>query len=128
CNARIEFGEDAVALASLDQAVRFLRLAYKVDQCSRVAVDKICSSYAGRQQDLCVSSQRLRASLFDFDHLIKLSVILERHGLQAIRERDALAFRAALLIMHHRPVYLKTADFSDSIYRDRREEVLPLVD
>lgn len=128
CDARIELGDHALALARLDQAVQFLRLAYKRDQCARKGVDKVCNSYAGRQRELCLSSQRLRASLVDFDNLIKLSVILEMHGLEAVRTHDALAFRAAMLIMHHRPMYLKASDFSDSIYRDRRREILPIVD
>jgi hypothetical protein len=126
CNELPNVGDAAYVTADIAEAGRLLRTAYQEDQCTRKELDKACAP--AKEVTPACRAARHRLSLTDISNLLRLSLILERHDPAAILKHDPAAFRAVVLIVHHRIGGLSTAFDKGSLYRDRRPELLPLVE
>jgi hypothetical protein len=125
CDALPGTADADYAHADLVEASRLLKLAFRADQCTRQAMTTACKAPI-QSKDAC-SAARLRMSLTDIGNTLRLAILFERHEPKAILEHDPEAFRAAVFIMHRRPI-LSDFGADGTLYRDRRQELLPLID
>lgn len=115
-------------LQDINQAATEIMERFRSEQDARFRIAKICNEEKDRFGTVsCFSLVASRMTLLDFDNALIIGAILENHSPAAILEHNPEAFRNMVLIMHHRPRYINSIYNNESIYRDRRGEIMDVV-